>query len=460
MADVDRDHERGRDRAARRAAGGLRAAGQRVRRRLHRRAGDELPALRRRHGAGRRRDPDRRGGRARAGAARGGLGAPAAVRRAARACALRGRLGAARRSARHRIPRHSTVVTLATAEGATLRAKVEVDKPARRGDHVGLAFDAAAVSLFDRASGRALRTARDDQPARRAPGSPPWLSFASPASASASARCRRSTASTRHRQRRVLRAARPERRRQDDDAAPRRRPRDARRRQRLHRRRDVTALAPALRDVAFVFQQYSLYPHLSVYDNLAFPLRSPLRRTPEAEVRSAWRRSRACCASTTSSRARRRGSRAARCSAWRSAARWCASPALPDGRAAVLARRQAAQRPAPRAQAHPAGPGRDHALRHARPDRGDDAGHPHRRARRGPAGAGRHAARSTRTRAARTSRRGWARRASTWSRGRCCPAWPARRARSRSACAPSTCACTAARPAARTARRGCGASSA
>ena len=48
---------------------------------------------------------------------------------------------------------------------------------------------------------------------------------------------------------------------------------------------DVTALAPALRDVAFVFQQYSLYPHLSVYDNLAFPLRSPMRPTPEAEVR-------------------------------------------------------------------------------------------------------------------------------------------------------------------------------
>ncbi len=49
--------------------------------------------------------------------------------------------------------------------------------------------------------------------------------------------------------------------------------------------RDVTALAPALRDVAFVFQQYSLYPHLSVFDNLAFPLRSPLRPSPEAEVR-------------------------------------------------------------------------------------------------------------------------------------------------------------------------------
>ncbi|SHO66506.1 multiple sugar transport system ATP-binding protein [Pseudoxanthobacter soli DSM 19599] len=36
--------------------------------------------------------------------------------------------------------------------------------------------------------------------------------------------------------------------------------------------------SPASRDVAFVFQQYSLYPHLTVYENLAFPLRSPARR--------------------------------------------------------------------------------------------------------------------------------------------------------------------------------------
>ncbi len=50
--------------------------------------------------------------------------------------------------------------------------------------------------------------------------------------------------------------------------------------------RDVTQVAPALRDVTFVFQQYSLYPHLSVYDNLAFPLRSPLRKTPEDEIRT------------------------------------------------------------------------------------------------------------------------------------------------------------------------------
>ena len=48
---------------------------------------------------------------------------------------------------------------------------------------------------------------------------------------------------------------------------------------------DVTSASPAQRDVAFVFQQYSLYPHLSVFDNLAFPLRSPARRSPEPRIR-------------------------------------------------------------------------------------------------------------------------------------------------------------------------------
>jgi multiple sugar transport system ATP-binding protein len=49
--------------------------------------------------------------------------------------------------------------------------------------------------------------------------------------------------------------------------------------------RDVTRDPPGTRDIAFVFQQFSLYPHLSVYDNLAFPLRSPARRVPEADIR-------------------------------------------------------------------------------------------------------------------------------------------------------------------------------
>ncbi len=47
----------------------------------------------------------------------------------------------------------------------------------------------------------------------------------------------------------------------------------------------VLRQTPSERDVAFVFQQYSLYPTMSVYDNLAFPLRSPLRPTPENVIR-------------------------------------------------------------------------------------------------------------------------------------------------------------------------------
>src|SRR4051812_24897803 len=38
--------------------------------------------------------------------------------------------------------------------------------------------------------------------------------------------------------------------------------------------RRVDQLEPARRDVAMVFQNYALYPHLSVFDNIAFPLRT------------------------------------------------------------------------------------------------------------------------------------------------------------------------------------------
>lgn len=48
---------------------------------------------------------------------------------------------------------------------------------------------------------------------------------------------------------------------------------------------EVTNSPPAERDIAMVFQEYSLYPHFSVYDNLAFPLRSPKRKLPEAQIR-------------------------------------------------------------------------------------------------------------------------------------------------------------------------------
>lgn len=48
--------------------------------------------------------------------------------------------------------------------------------------------------------------------------------------------------------------------------------------------RDMTGMTPAQRDVAMVFQQYSLYPHLTVRQNLEFPLKSPILKTPQPEI--------------------------------------------------------------------------------------------------------------------------------------------------------------------------------
>ena len=46
--------------------------------------------------------------------------------------------------------------------------------------------------------------------------------------------------------------------------------------------RDVTDLAPRERDLAMVFQNYALYPHMNVRDNLAYGLK--MRRTPKPEI--------------------------------------------------------------------------------------------------------------------------------------------------------------------------------
>jgi len=52
--------------------------------------------------------------------------------------------------------------------------------------------------------------------------------------------------------------------------------------------RDITRLPPWRRDFALVQETYALYPHFSVFDNIAFPLRSPSsgRRVPEEEIKS------------------------------------------------------------------------------------------------------------------------------------------------------------------------------
>lgn len=46
---------------------------------------------------------------------------------------------------------------------------------------------------------------------------------------------------------------------------------------------------PKDRDLAMVFQNYALYPHMTVYDNIAYPLK--LRKTPKQEIDSKVRES-------------------------------------------------------------------------------------------------------------------------------------------------------------------------
>ena len=49
----------------------------------------------------------------------------------------------------------------------------------------------------------------------------------------------------------------------------------------------VNDLDPGRRDMAMVFQNYALYPHMSIFENIAFPLRS--QRVPAAERRARGR---------------------------------------------------------------------------------------------------------------------------------------------------------------------------
>src|SRR4051794_41957568 len=52
--------------------------------------------------------------------------------------------------------------------------------------------------------------------------------------------------------------------------------------------RVVNNLAPGARDVAMVFQSYALYPHMTVFDNLAFGLRN--QHVPRKEIDERVRR--------------------------------------------------------------------------------------------------------------------------------------------------------------------------
>ena len=88
--------------------------------------------------------------------------------------------------------------------------------------------------------------------------------------------------------------------------------------------RVVNDVPPKERDIAMVFQNYALYPHMSVYDNMAFGLK--LRKLPKEEIDRRVRAGRArSSGSTSSSTASPRRSRAGSASAWRWGGRSSAS---------------------------------------------------------------------------------------------------------------------------------------
>ena len=192
--------------------------------------------------------------------------------------------------------------------------------------------------------------------------------------------------------RRVHGARRPVGLRQVDAAADAGRDRRGQRRHDPHRRRsDVTRLDPRKRDIAMVFQSYALYPHLTVRGNLGFGLK--LRGTDKAEIgRRVDDVARILGLDEVLERkpGELSGGQRQRVAMGRAIVR--EPQRVPDGRAALQPRREAARLDARAAQPAARAARRHDGLRHPRPGRGDDAGRPRRGAARRRAAAVRHAA--------------------------------------------------------------------
>jgi ABC-type transport system involved in cytochrome bd biosynthesis fused ATPase/permease subunit len=141
----------------------------------------------------------------------------------------------------------------------------------------------------------------------------------------------------------------------------------------------VNYVAPKARNVAMVFQNYALYPHMTVAQNIGFPLK--MRGQPKAEVAARVAEIAALLDLADHT---------AKYPEQLSGGQRQRSGRLPDGRAAVEPRRAAARADARGADATPC-PGRPHdGLRDSRPGRGDDDGDTHRGAARRRDPAGRH----------------------------------------------------------------------
>ena len=158
--------------------------------------------------------------------------------------------------------------------------------------------------------------------------------------------------------------------------------------------KDVVGLPPHKRDVNTVFQSYALFPHLSIYENVAFGL-----RRKGVDKRSCRAGSRRCCVSSVSrasagGKPRQLSGRPAAARRARARARQPAAGAAAR-RAARRTRPEAAQAAPARAEGDPARP-RDHLRpRHARPGGGDDDGRHDRGHERRPGRAARASRRSS-----------------------------------------------------------------
>ena len=85
----------------------------------------------------------------------------------------------------------------------------------------------------------------------------------------------------------------------------------------------VNDVPPRDRDIAMVFQNYALYPHMTVFENMAFGLK--LRKFPKAEIKTRWTRRRASLTSSRCWNASPRRCRAGSGSAWRWGGPSCAT---------------------------------------------------------------------------------------------------------------------------------------
>ena len=162
--------------------------------------------------------------------------------------------------------------------------------------------------------------------------------------------------------------------------------------------RVVNDIHPMDRDIAMVFQNYALYPHMTVAENIGFGLK--LRGVKKRDVAERVQRTAETLGLSELLEAQAGAALGRPAAARRDGPGDRARPGgVPDGRAALEPRREAARAdahgdPAPAARAR-----HDDDVRHARPGRGDDDGRPGgRHARRTPA------SRSTRRRRSTTGR--------------------------------------------------------